>query len=111
MFTNMLAAGADLLSMLPMLLIIGVTFAETFLKMTDCPETLLPKATVYFKLYFVACPVLYFYNFCNFAKFAITFFVPTLSKATSSKVSLPIGLAERITPVPNVLWVTVSPTE
>lgn len=47
-----------------LLLIIGVTFAETFLKMTDCPETLLPKATTYFRLYFVACPVLYFYNFC-----------------------------------------------
>lgn len=47
-----------------LLLIIGVTFAETFLKLTDCPETLLPEATVYFKLYFVACPVLMFYNFC-----------------------------------------------
>ncbi|MBR3848338.1 MAG: MATE family efflux transporter [Oscillospiraceae bacterium] len=47
-----------------LLLVIGVVFAETFLKLTDCPDTLLPKATVYFKLYFLGVPILMFYNFC-----------------------------------------------
>lgn len=46
------------------LMVIGVTFAETFLKLTDCPETLLPKATNYFRLYFLGVPILMFYNFC-----------------------------------------------
>ena len=31
--------------------VIGVTFAETFLRMTNCPEELLPKATIYFKIW------------------------------------------------------------
>ena len=31
---------------------IGVTFSKTFLKMTNCPESLLPQATLYFKIYF-----------------------------------------------------------
>jgi len=46
------------------LMLIGVTFAENFLKLTDCPEGLLTKATVYFKLYFLGVPILMFYNFC-----------------------------------------------
>ena len=46
-----------------LLLVLGVMFAETFLKMMDCPEKLLPKATVYFKLYFCGMPVIMFYNF------------------------------------------------
>lgn len=44
--------------------VIGVTFAETFLRMTNCPEELLPKATIYFKIYFLGIPILMFYNFC-----------------------------------------------
>ncbi len=46
------------------LMLIGVTFSETFLKMTNCPDTLLPQATKYFKIYFYGVPVLMFYNFC-----------------------------------------------
>ncbi|MBE6965074.1 MAG: MATE family efflux transporter [Ruminococcaceae bacterium] len=46
------------------LMIIGVTFAESFLKMTNCPESLLPKATSYFRIYFLGVPILMFYNFC-----------------------------------------------
>lgn len=46
------------------LMLIGITFAETFLKMTNCPEGLLPQATVYFQIYFGGVPVLMFYNFC-----------------------------------------------
>ena len=48
--------------------------------------------------------------FVRRAKFAKSFFVPTLSKATSSSVSLAIGVAETMIPVPNALWETVSPT-
>ena len=47
-----------------LLMIIGVTFAESFLKMTNCPESLLPKATSYFRIYFLGVPILMFYNFC-----------------------------------------------
>ncbi len=47
-----------------LLMLIGVTFAETFLKLTNCPDELLPKATIYFKLYFLGVPILMFYNFC-----------------------------------------------
>ena len=46
------------------LLVIGAVFAESFLKMTNCPESLLPKATSYFKIYFYGIPLLMLYNFC-----------------------------------------------
>ena len=47
-----------------LLMIIGVVFAETFLKMTNCPDSLLPKATTYFRIYFYGIPLLMLYNFC-----------------------------------------------
>ncbi len=47
-----------------LLMIIGVTFAEDFLRMTNCPESLLPGATRYFRIYFYGVPVLMLYNFC-----------------------------------------------
>lgn len=46
------------------LMVIGFTFAKTFLQMTNCPESLLEKATIYFKIYFLGVPVIMFYNFC-----------------------------------------------
>lgn len=46
------------------LMLIGVTSSETFLKMTNCPDSLLPQATKYFKIYFYGVPVVMFYNFC-----------------------------------------------
>ena len=46
------------------LMIIGVLFAETFLKMTNCPESLLPRATLYFRIYFYGVPIMMMYNFC-----------------------------------------------
>ena len=46
------------------LMLIGVIFGETFLKMTNCPESLLLLSTLYFKLYFAGVPVILFYNFC-----------------------------------------------
>lgn len=46
------------------LMIIGVTFAETFLKMTNCPASLLGQATLYFKIYFYGIPIMMLYNFC-----------------------------------------------
>ena len=47
-----------------LLMAVGVTFAQTFLKLTNCPDALLPKATIYFRLYFLGVPVIMFYNFC-----------------------------------------------
>lgn len=46
-----------------LLMVIGVIFAETFLRMTNCPETILPQATLYFRIYFLGVPVLMMYNF------------------------------------------------
>ena len=43
---------------------IGISFAEVFLRWTNCPETLLPEATLYFRLYFAGVPILMVYNFC-----------------------------------------------
>jgi len=45
------------------LLIIGVSFAELFLKWTNCPDRLLDDAVRYFRLYFTGIPILMFYNF------------------------------------------------
>lgn len=46
------------------LMFVGTTFAKTFLKMTNCPKSLLPQAVSYFKIYFWGVPILMFYNFC-----------------------------------------------
>lgn len=46
------------------LAIIGVIFAETFLKWTNCPQELLDAATLYFQIYFVGFPFIMFYTFC-----------------------------------------------
>ncbi len=46
------------------LMLIGVLFAEDFLRMTNCPESLLPSAVSYFKIYFYGIPILMLYNFC-----------------------------------------------
>ena len=45
------------------LLVVGVIFAETFLRWTNCPEELLPGATLYFRLYFAGVPLLALHNF------------------------------------------------
>ena len=45
-----------------LLLFIGLLFAKTFLQWTNCPETLLPGAVKYFKIYFVGAPILMLYN-------------------------------------------------
>ncbi len=50
------------------------------------------------------------YPLVSRAKLAISFLVPALSKAISSSVSLAMGVAVRISPVPKVLCCTVSPT-
>lgn len=47
-----------------LLMVIGVSFAEVFLKWTNCPERLLTDAVRYFRLYFTGIPILMFYNFC-----------------------------------------------
>lgn len=45
-----------------LLLIIGLCFAETFLRWTNCPESLLPGAVKYFRIYFIGAPVLMLYS-------------------------------------------------
>ena len=45
------------------LLVIGFIFSELFLRLTDCPESLLSQAVTYFKLYFVSVPFIMVYNF------------------------------------------------
>ncbi len=44
--------------------VIGVSLADVFLKMINCPETLLSQAVLYFRLYFLGAPMLLLYNFC-----------------------------------------------
>lgn len=46
------------------LMFFGSAFAETFLKMTNCPESLLTKATIYFKIFFYGYPFSMVYTFC-----------------------------------------------
>lgn len=43
---------------------VGIAFAEVFLRWTNCPEVLLERATLYFRLYFSGVPFLMLYNFC-----------------------------------------------
>ena len=45
------------------LMVLGAVFAESLLKMTNCPEELLKPATLYFKLYFYSVPFVMVYNF------------------------------------------------
>ena len=58
--TSILAAIAGGL----ILMVIGVTFAETFLRMMKCSEALIAKAATYFRLYFLGVPIFMFYAFC-----------------------------------------------
>lgn len=46
------------------LMIIGSAFSETFLKWTNCPAELLPRAAKYFEIYFYGLPFYMFYTFC-----------------------------------------------
>ena len=47
-----------------LLLVVGLTCATTFLRWMNCSEVLLPQASLYFKLYFLAGPFILMYNFC-----------------------------------------------
>ncbi len=46
------------------LLVIGVSFAEFFLNLVNCPEELMKESVLYFRLYFTGVPILMLYNFC-----------------------------------------------
>ena len=46
------------------LLVVGVSFAEVFLSLVNCPLELMSQASLYFRLYFVGVPILMVYNFC-----------------------------------------------
>lgn len=48
-----------------LLLIIGVIFAETFLRLTDCPGELLSGAVLYFRLYFLGIPLSMINSYCS----------------------------------------------
>ena len=45
-------------------MVVGVVLAESILKLTNCPESLLAQATLYFKLTFCGIPITAFYTFC-----------------------------------------------
>ncbi len=47
------------------LMLVGVVFARQFLLLTNCPQSLLPKAVAYFKIYFCGVPIQMLYNFCS----------------------------------------------
>lgn len=63
---NKAAITAILLAVITgiLLMVIGAVFAESFLKMINCPKTLLHDATSYFRIYFYSIPSLLLYNFC-----------------------------------------------
>ena len=44
--------------------VIGVSCAELFLGWMNCPDELIGKAALYFRLYFSGVPILMVYNFC-----------------------------------------------
>ena len=46
------------------LTVFGVSFSETFLRMMDTPETVLPLSAVYMKIYFAGITFTMVYNFC-----------------------------------------------
>ena len=46
------------------LMILGLVFAEQFLMLVNCPESLMEQAVLYFRLYFCSVPPLMLYNFC-----------------------------------------------
>ena len=45
-------------------MLMGVLGAETFVRLTKCPEELLKGAVLYFRIYFLGIPLLMIYNFC-----------------------------------------------
>ena len=45
------------------LMIVGCIFAGDFLKLSNCPDSLLDDATLYLRLYFIGVPPLMLYNF------------------------------------------------
>lgn len=47
------------------LMIVGVSCAEIFLKLTNCPLEILPDAVLYFRIYFIGAPLLLIANFCS----------------------------------------------
>ncbi len=47
------------------LTVIGVSGADLFLRWVNCPEELLSRAVLYFRLYFAGVPILMVYNFCS----------------------------------------------
>ena len=45
------------------MMVVGAVFAETFLKMMNCPESLLKDAVLYFRIYFYGLPIQMLYTF------------------------------------------------
>ncbi len=47
------------------LTVIGISCAELFLGWVNCPDQLMSRAVLYFRLYFAGIPLLMVYNFCS----------------------------------------------
>lgn len=47
------------------LAVIGISCASVFLGWVNCPEELMSRAVLYFRLYFAGVPILMVYNFCS----------------------------------------------
>ena len=47
-----------------LLMAVGLCFAESFLKLVNCPESLMKNAALYLRLFFVSSPMFVMYNFC-----------------------------------------------
>lgn len=63
--TNQAATTSIMLSLVGgiFLMLVGTVFAENFLRMTNCHESLLPRAAKYFRTYFYGVPALMLYTF------------------------------------------------
>lgn len=48
-----------------LLLVIGISCAEIFLRWINCPESILSEAALYFRIYFAGAPVLFLYSFAG----------------------------------------------
>jgi putative MATE family efflux protein len=46
------------------IMIVGVVLSEQVLLWTNCPDTVLPYATTYLRIYFLGAPIIMVYNFC-----------------------------------------------
>lgn len=79
-----------------LLLAVGQILSMPLLRMTDCPEELLPGAELYMRIYFLGTPALLFYNFAS----------PVLrSKGDTRRPLIYLAVSGAVNVVLNVLFV------